>query len=112
MPTTRTMVWVTTSFIGYHRWRDAPEPVAFLRDFHRHVFHVKVMVEVTHDDRQIEFIMLKRELDNYLEENLAERQFDLSCEQIALILLREYKANMVEVSEDGENGARVIQYGQ
>lgn len=105
--TTETFVWITTSFIGYHCWRGAPEQVKFLRDFHRHVFHVKVMVKVAHDDRDIEFIMLKQRVDDYLRERYHEQWFKLSCEMIAHDLLVRFNAVKISVSEDGENGATV-----
>ena len=34
--------------------------VSFLGYPHRHIFHFKVMIEVYHDDRDIEFIQFKR----------------------------------------------------
>lgn len=103
-------VFCTTEFEGFHSWDDAPDPVAFLRDRHRHVFHVELTVEVDHDDRDIEFIMLKRALEAFIEAELADK--DWSCEQFALAIVdwatHEYgQPARCEVSEDGENGARV-----
>ena len=51
-------IYIQTQFTGYHRWDDAPDCVAFLRNTHRHVFHVKVTVPVQHNDRAIEFFMM------------------------------------------------------
>ena len=101
-------VWVKTSFTGFHRWKDASAEVAYLRDWHRHVFHVRVMVEVTHDNRDVEFHLLKGKVDQYLKEDYADQHFEASCEQIAVNLLDRFNAALVEVSEDGENGATVI----
>jgi hypothetical protein len=108
--------WVTTQFEGYHKWDDAPEDVAFLRDKHRHIFYVKVYVEQFHDDRDVEFILLKRWLDGLIasfdKENLG------SCEMIAGVILEHLmdgrfrkRAYKVEVSEDRENGALVEGHG-
>jgi len=103
--------WVTKRFEGYHKWSAAPEEVAFLRDKHRHIFHVKVYVEQLHDNRDVEFILLNRMLgtviDGFDKENLG------SCEMVAeeiMAEMRECYANrslLVDVSEDGENGAAV-----
>jgi hypothetical protein len=99
-------VFCRTEFEGIHRWKDAPDEVAFLREWHRHIFHVKLVQRVTHDDRQVEFILLKRQVEDYIQVWFA-GQFDYSCEQIAQKLLIAFKCDMVEVSEDGENGAWV-----
>lgn len=108
---TKISVWVTDSFVGFHKWVDAPDEVYFLRNEHRHVFHVKVSVAVTHGDRDVEFFILKRDLGNHCA-RFADQSFLYSCEQLASMLgelLQEdrYKVQWVEVSEDGENGARV-----
>lgn len=100
-------VWVTTSFPGFHRWKDAPEECKYLRDWHRHIFHVKLYKKVSHDNRDIEFIKLKNKVTLYLNETYAHAKFDNSCEQIAKNLLDNFDAECVEVSEDGENGALV-----
>lgn len=100
-------VWVTARFMAYHRWKDAPESVAFLRDYHRHVFHVKLTVQVGHGDREVEFFTLKDQLQRHLRTVWEGQRFDQSCEQIAEVILWTFGAAQVEVSEDGENGATV-----
>jgi len=108
----RTYVWVTDTFAALHRWKDAPESVKFLRDYHRHVFHVKLTVRVRGDDREVEFFTLKRNLRDVLNVGYHDKVFDLSCEQVAAQLLiyfqNQYEVQSVEVSEDGENGALVV----
>jgi hypothetical protein len=54
---------VRTSFEGVHYWSDAPEAVSFLRHPHRHIFHVEATLQVGHDDRDVEFFLLKAEID-------------------------------------------------
>ena len=54
----RRFIYVTTQFEGVHRYKDAPDEVSFLRDYHRHIFKVKLAIEVMHNERDIEFIML------------------------------------------------------
>ena len=109
-------IFVTTQFEGLHRWKDAPEEVSFLREYHRHIFHVRFEVEVTKEDRDIEFILLKRELTRLVETLFVGVKLDESCESIARkivdFMTRERRicagrAASCEVSEDGENGATV-----
>lgn len=100
-------VWIKTQFEGFHRWKDAPDDVAFLRDFHRHVFHVKIGVEVGGDNREVEFFQFKRKVEHYLDKYWHKTQFENSCEQIAVAIGTHFDAFFVEVSEDGENGAFV-----
>lgn len=106
-------VYVTLEFEGLHKWKDAPKEVGFLRNLHRHLFKVRVEVEVFHNDREIEFILLKREIERFVGRKFKGKQVG-SCEMIAEKILRfvkrKYGKNRkveVEVSEDGENGAIV-----
>ena len=109
-------IFVTTQFEGLHRWKDAPEKVSFLREYHRHMFHVRFEVEVTKEDRDIEFILLKRELNRLIEILFVGTKLDDSCEMIAKRIcdfmtrkrhLCAGRACTCEISEDGENGAIV-----
>ncbi len=105
---TRT-VFCTFAFEARHCWPDAPAEVAFLRATHRHMFHVRAEAPVTHANRDIEFILLKRALVAVVQAQLAtEDTGDWSCEHWAeYLLVQEPRLAAVEVSEDGENGARV-----
>jgi hypothetical protein len=103
----RTVVWITTEFEGFHRWKDAPAAVEFLRNCHRHIFKVKLAVQVTGLDRQIEFIQLKSRVNLFIASEFMGTCLSLSCEQIAEKLLNKFEAIEVRVSEDGENGATV-----
>jgi hypothetical protein len=102
-------IWVTTKREFIHKYPGAPEAVAFLRNEHRHIFHFKVYLEVKHDNRDVEFIMFKRELTGIIGEWKRFRE-SMSCEKMANKLYevlssrypkREIK---IEISEDGENG--------
>ena len=107
----RRFIYVTTQFEGVHRYKDAPDEVSFLRDYHRHIFKVKLAIEVMHNERDIEFIMLKHKLELYLGANYDNLCFEKSCEAIAediVGVFGEMYSNRkikCEVSEDGENGA-------
>lgn len=101
-----TLIWCTFDFEAFHRWANAPAEHSYLRERHRHLFKCKAWWRVEHDDRQMEFIQLKREALEVVQDAkpLAE---GWSCEQWAKALLGELDAVRVEVSEDGENGATV-----
>jgi hypothetical protein len=100
-------VFITTQFEAIHNWPNCPfEEVSYLRDPHRHIFHIKACKQVTHDDRDIEFIMLKHAIDDYLKETYPIKQFGAkSCEMLARELIDKFELCRCEVSEDGENGA-------
>jgi hypothetical protein len=113
------MVFCTLEREKVHKWDGAAkfEEVKYLASLHRHVFHFRVEVEVSDDDREIEFIMLKHKLEAIVDAWGYEVG---SCEMMARSLmthLRKWYAHesqfsdihsrhfRVEVSEDGENGA-------
>ena len=100
-------VYITTQFPMFHRWAKAPEDVSVLREWHRHIFHVKAWKEVTHDDRDIEFITLKTHINGYIARTFYNRRHHFSCEMIAEMLINEFGLCRCDVSEDGENGAEV-----
>ncbi len=63
---------------------------------------------VTHDDRDVEFILLKRAVEQEIVTIGKEEDTGTwSCERWASELLRRMQLDKVEVSEDGENGAVV-----
>ena len=93
-----------------HNWPEAREKlpeVGFLADEHRHVFHIKLMKRVEHGDRDVEFIVLKRQVQVYLREKYGRTFGRKSCEDIAEELLTQFQCVQVRVLEDGENGALV-----
>lgn len=114
-------IFLTTSFEGVHCYPSAPEGVEFLRVPHRHIFGVRVEVEVYHDDRELEFILLKRKVNSWLEvrqtrTNGVWQMGAMSCEQVANDLIKFLQKDLekgneryfkVTIDEDGENGAVV-----
>lgn len=99
---------------GFHCWPEAPDHRAYLRDPHRHVFHVEVRTATAADDsREVEYHDL---IDNArtLWQGMGGPDFGArSCETLAgqladrvAALLRRPVA--VEVTEDGEAGARAL----
>ena len=112
----QTFVYITDTLEFIHQYKDAPDEVAYLRNPHRHLLHIKVKVEVFSTDREIEFIMLKHRVHNYL--NVSYYEPNCSCETVAEMLLcfiqDTYGYNrdiVIEISEDGENGVNLI-YGK
>lgn len=115
----KTEIWVTLQVEGTHNWPKCPfKEVAFLRETHRHIFHIKAYKEVTHSDRDVEFIMLKRDILDYLrfeyttgygasEARTVHAFGSKSCEMIATELIKEFELSRCSVSEDNENGAIV-----
>jgi hypothetical protein len=87
--------------------------VEFLGYPHRHMFHFRVRVSVTHNDRDIEFILFKRELEQLYQGtlNIDYRSCEMIAEELIEYVKLHYPGRYVEigVSEDGENGA-IIQY--
>lgn len=109
------MIWVTFQKEGLHKYPAAlTDPaladVSFLGYPHRHMFKFKVWIEVTHDDRDIEFILFKRWLESLYAGGTLELDFK-SCEMISDDLYAQITAKYpnrhitIEVSEDGENGS-------
>ena len=101
---------------GMHNWPGAKDifpEVAFLSDMHRHKWFITAKKEVFHDDRDVEFIMFKRDIIDYLLEeyyNNDTRTHEFgakSCEMLAEEILKEFKCVYVSVFEDNENGAEV-----
>ena len=116
------MIWVTFQREGIHKYPGADtDPklatgdeydVSFLGYPHRHIFHFKVAIQVTHNDRDIEFIQFKRWLENSFRDGVMQLDHK-SCEMISdelyLLIANRYPDRDIEitVSEDGENGATI-----
>jgi len=106
MPTNS--IWIRFQFEAFHRWKDAPDEVAFLRDRHRHLFHVRVEWPVSHANRDREFFIEQRKAQRAVEWlRLEPDSEEWSCETWAARIGESVGASRVEVSEDGENGATV-----
>lgn len=104
-------IFVTTTFEALHHYPNAPAQVDFLKFIHRHLFHVKLEIQVEGSDRELEFLIVRRWLISILPHG--EDLGAMSCEMIAEQILRDCQGKYgtrhvaVTVSEDGENGARV-----
>jgi len=114
------MIWVTFRKEGMHRYpAAATDPalatgdeydVSFLANEHRHIFHFRVWIGVTHNDRDIEFIQFKRWLENLYKDailSLDHKSCEMMSDDLYDIINKKYPGREVwiEVSEDGENGS-------
>ena len=116
-------IWVTFRKEGIHLYpaaKDDPalatggwDDVSFLGVAHRHIFHFKVQIQVTHNDRDIEFIQFKRWLESLYDDKVIELNHK-SCEMIADDLYTQINAKypgrfvVIDVAEDGENGCQIV----
>ena len=115
------MIWVTFQKEGIHCYPSASidaalatgdeYDVSFLGTPHRHIFHFNVAIQVFHNDRDLEFIQVKRWLENLYRGTLELNH--KSCEMISddlyLAIANRYPDRDIHitVSEDGENGATI-----
>lgn len=100
-----------TSVDGMHNWPNAPEQFGYLSFPHRHIFNIEAHKRVHHDDRDVEFINLARDIKLYL----IQKYYSLSakcclfgsksCEMLASELATEFDLCECSVFEDNENGA-------
>ena len=112
----RTSVIVRLQIDAMHNFPKAAElfpEVAFLAQRHRHMFHIEAKKEVFHDDRDVEFIMFKKDITDFLKQmyykpDTRTHEFGaMSCEMIAKQILNQFNCTAVSVWEDLENGAIV-----
>ena len=116
------MIWVSFRKEGIHCYpAAATDPnlatgdqydVSFLANPHRHIFHFRVWLSVTHNDRDVEFIQFKRWLEQLYSSTQSVLSLDhKSCEMMSDELYdtisQKYpnREVWIEVSEDGENGS-------
>jgi hypothetical protein len=118
------MIWVTFRKEGIHKYPAAlTDPnlatgdeydVSFLGYPHRHIFHFRVWISVTHNDRDIEFIQFKRWLERLYSSNenilsLDHKSCEMISDELYETISQKYPGREVwiEVSEDGENGSLI-----
>lgn len=99
------------AIIGSHYWPDAPAKYAYLKNEHRHVFHIRCWFDVKHNDRDIEI----NDMQDIIKDSITQ-QFEnlgamgvcfggMSCEDIATFCIDEFGCVACEVLEDGYGGA-------
>lgn len=116
-------IWITFQKEGTHCYPDAAtnpllatggwDDVSFLALPHRHIFHFRVTIEVFHNDRDLEFIQVKRQCEKWFESGSLDAN-SKSCEMLGDDLYKLISEKWperdvtIEVSEDGENGCRLV----
>lgn len=111
----KTSVIIKLQFEAFHNWQGVEQAlpnnpeIHFLKLKHRHLFYTTIEKQVTHSDRDVEIILFKRQIQNYLSTKYGNpgELGSSSCEMIAEDLLKEFDCESVEVLEDNENGAKV-----
>ena len=103
MENAKRMIWVTFTKEGIHKYPAALDDpalatgdeydVSFLGYPHRHIFHFKVGITVTHNDRDIEFIQFKRWLEKLYQEKTLELDYK-SCEMMSDDLYEQIKPSL------------------
>ena len=116
------MIWVTFQKEGIHCYpAAATDPnlatgdqydVSFLANPHRHIFHFRVWLSVTHNDRDVEFIQFKRWLEQLYSSaqgvlSLDHKSCEMMSDELYDTISQKYPGReiWIEVSEDGENGS-------
>ena len=116
------MIWVTFRKEGIHCYPAAATDtnlatgdeydVSFLANPHRHIFHFRVWLSVTHNDRDVEFIQFKRWLEKLYSSNegvlsLDHKSCEMMSDELYDTISQKYPGReiWIEVSEDGENGS-------
>lgn len=109
---TQATIFVRFTQPGFHYWPEPTKGREYLGRRHRHLFHVEVRLNVSHDDREVEFHDL---LDFARHAFPGGELGGQSCEMLARSLATEIahryqRAVEVSVSEDGEVGALVLSF--
>lgn len=121
MSNIKTNIVVSLQIEGFHCWPQAFPAVDYLRDRHRHIFHITCKKNVDGIiDREIEIIEFKRKIQRFLLHNFGNKNLtnstessycefgSLSCESIAQFLLKSFDLEYCLVLEDAENGSEVL----
>lgn len=106
-------VWYSLNIEGFHMYPNETIET-YLQNMHRHIFKCKVSVQVFDNDREIEFIRAKRNMETLVAKKFGKpADFGtMSCEAIGEWILSVMQQRhghnrkmYIEVSEDGENGS-------
>lgn len=108
----RAYIHLKFAWTGLHRWPNAQGRHAYLANLHRHKFFGEACIEVTHDDRELEFFEVLDFINGILPRVVNGRAD--SCETYARIIGTRLRAQYgedryisVKVLEDNENGGEV-----
>lgn len=113
-----TWVFIKTEFYGIHQWKECEiQEVSFLKFPHRHKVFVEVHINVTKKNREIEFFILQKQVNDIITKlygseqikNLQNKSMETIASEIKKLLQRKYLQNKMIIlcSEDNENGAYI-----
>jgi len=105
-----TEIFVKLRVPGFHHWPNPSTNRAYLGESHRHLFHLEVSMPVGHSDREVEFHDLLDEVRTLFPvgQDHGGKSCEMMAEEIGHTLAIHHKRSVtVEVSEDGEVGARM-----
>jgi hypothetical protein len=117
---TKKWIWVTFQKAGFHRYPEAEtnpnlKDVTYLASRHRHLFKFKVQIQVTHNNRDLEF----HQVLNFCETLFQTKNIEIDYKSVEMLaddlythLSNAYpnRAMKIEVSEDGECGGLIEYY--
>lgn len=104
-------ITIKFNFEGIHFYPDAPEEVSFLRNPHRHIFYAEVTIQVKHDNRELEFFMVKNKLQKkFAGGYLGSKSCEMMAAEIIYYVVELYGDRKIvcSVSEDLENLSTVV----
>lgn len=113
---TKRFIWVTFQKAGFHKFPEAAthqdlQDVSYLGYVHRHLFKFKVKIEVTHNNREIEFHQFLKFCEGLFENNFSVdfKSVEMIADDLSIEIEKKYgkRKLFIEVSEDGECGCEV-----
>jgi len=106
---TLSLISVTFTCKGFHRYPDAPDDVAYLKLEHRHLFKFKVSIQVFHDNRELEFHQFLNWLESLVGTTISvdHKSCEMISDDLAKTISDRYPNRFlqIEVWEDGECGS-------
>ena len=105
---------VSFEFAAIHCWPEATGKHGYLKNPHRHIFKCQVSLEVFHNDRDVEFLAFKDQLNElcakkWRDKNIGSSSCEMIAEEIYNFVAPTYPGRdvIISVSEDGENGVTI-----
>jgi len=111
-------VEIKTDFEAIHNWPECPiKDVSFLKHPHRHKIYTTVRIS-TSEDRQIEFFMLKKEVDEIIDElytnerlkYLGRKSMEEICLDIINVLKNRYNTFICVTASEDNQVKGIIEY--
>lgn len=116
MSSKMSFIRVRTEFEGFHYYPNAGsiDPrIKFLENEHRHMFKVEVKISVDHNDRELEFFLVKWALNDFIKGgNMNHKSCEMMADEILEFLMNRYgtwRHYQVVISEDGESDG-IVEY--